>query len=80
VIAAEDVGIEQAAVRLRRAGGPTVDAVRTNLATADGVEQLYRRIERTARPVAAIAINAGRGAGGDFARKTDVGDEQRSST
>ncbi len=75
VIAAEDAGIEEAAARLRRDGGPTVDAVRTNLATPEGVEELYRRIASAGRPVDAFAFNAGGGAGGDFARDTDLGDE-----
>ncbi|MEV4619084.1 SDR family NAD(P)-dependent oxidoreductase [Asanoa sp. NPDC049573] len=75
LIAAEDAGIAEAAARLHRDGGPTVDAVRTNLATPEGVEELYRRIAATGRPVDAIAINAGRGAGGDFAHETDLGDE-----
>jgi uncharacterized protein len=36
---------------------------------------LYQDIERTGRPVEAIAINAGRGAEGDFTRDTDLRDE-----
>jgi short-subunit dehydrogenase len=75
LIAAEDAGIDAAAARLRRDGGPSVDAVRTDLATPEGVELLYQRIGGTGRPVDAIAINAGRGAGGDFARDTDLADE-----
>ena len=37
-----------------------------DLATYDGVEQLYARITSGGRPVDAIAINAGVGVGGDF--------------
>jgi short-subunit dehydrogenase len=75
LIAAEDPGILQAADDLRRDGGPGVDAVQVDLATYDGVETLYRTIAASARPVDAIAINAGRGAGGDFAHQTDLRDE-----
>jgi short-subunit dehydrogenase len=74
LIAAEDDGIERAAVDLRRDGG-SVQAVQVDLATYDGVEQLYKAITATGRPVDAIAINAGRGAGGDFTRDTDLRDE-----
>lgn len=38
-------------------------------------EQLYGRIKATGRPIDAIAINAGVGVGGDFARQTDLKDE-----
>jgi short-subunit dehydrogenase len=75
LIAAEDPGIEQAGAELRRDGGTQVQTCRVDLATYDGVERLYQDIERTGRPVDAIAINAGRGAGGDFTRDTDLRDE-----
>jgi len=75
LIAAEDEGIEQAGAELRRDGGPQVQTCRVDLASYDGVERLYQSIERTGRPVEAIAINAGRGAGGDFTRETDLRDE-----
>jgi short-subunit dehydrogenase len=75
VIAAEDQGIEQAADNLRRDGGPDVRAARVDLATYEGVERLCQDIAATGRPVEAIAINAGRGAGGDFTRDTDLRDE-----
>ena len=39
------------------------------------LEQLCRDITATGRPVDAVAINAGRGAGGDFTRDTDLRDE-----
>jgi short-subunit dehydrogenase len=75
VVAAEDAEIDEAAIRLSRDGGPTVEPVRVDLATEAGVEELYARITATGRPVDAIAINAGRGAGGDFVRETDLRDE-----
>src|SRR5690242_15630610 len=63
LIAAEDPGIQDAAAALRRDGGPTVLPVQVDLATYQGVEDLYRHIDGLDRPVDAIAINAGRGAG-----------------
>jgi short-subunit dehydrogenase len=75
LIAAEDDGIEPAAVALRGDGGPAVQAVQVDLATYEGVEKLYESIVGSGRPVAAIALNAGRGAGGDFASQTDLRDE-----
>src|SRR4051794_3617723 len=73
--AAEDAEIDTAAASLTRDGGGTVQPVRADLATYDGVESLYRAIVATGRPVDAIALNAGRGIGGDFARETDLRDE-----
>jgi short-subunit dehydrogenase len=75
LIAAEDPGIEQAGIDLRRDGAADVRTCRVDLATYDGVERLYQDITATGRPVDAIAINAGRGAGGDFTRDTDLRDE-----
>ena len=75
LLAAEDEGIEQAAADLRRDGKNQVQAVRVDLATYDGVEELYRAIRATGRAVDAVAINAGRGIGGDFTRQTPLEDE-----
>jgi short-subunit dehydrogenase len=75
LIAAEDEGIDQAAIDLRRDGKNQVHAVRVDLATYDGVEELYRAIRETGRPVDAVAINAGRGMGGDFTRQTSLEEE-----
>jgi short-subunit dehydrogenase len=75
LLAAEDDGITQAAADLSRDGQNEVRAVRADLATYEGVEELYRAIRDSGRPVDAIAINAGRGAGGDFVRDTDLRDE-----
>ncbi|MFC8918840.1 SDR family NAD(P)-dependent oxidoreductase [Streptomyces sp. NPDC057116] len=68
VVCAEDAGVAAAADRLRGLGA-AVTAVRADLATYDGVEQLYSAVLATRRPVAAAALNAGVGAGGAF---TDV--------
>jgi short-subunit dehydrogenase len=75
LITAEDAGIEDAATDLRRDGQNQVSAVQADLATYDGVEELYRAIRTAGRPVDAIAINAGRGIGGDFTRETDLQEE-----
>lgn len=55
--------------------GAKVETVQADLATYDGVETLYNQIKATGRSVEAIAINAGVGVGGDFARETDLKDE-----
>lgn len=55
--------------------GVDVKTVQADLATYEGVEELWSAIENTGRPVDAIAINAGVGVGGDFARETDLEDE-----
>jgi short-subunit dehydrogenase len=74
VICAEDPGIQRAAEALRT-GGTDVQAVEVDLSTYDGVERLYGEIERRGAPVEAIAINAGVGVGGDFARETELSEE-----
>jgi len=65
LVAADDGGIEDAANRLR-SDGASVDAARVDLATREGVDQLYSRIRSLGRPVDAIALNAGVGVGGPF--------------
>ena len=55
--------------------GAKVETVQADLATYDGVETLYNKIKATGRPVDAIAINAGVGVGGEFARETDLKEE-----
>ena len=52
-----------------------VHAVKVDLRTFEGVETFYEEILSRGRPVSAIAINAGVGVGGDFARETDLRDE-----
>jgi short-subunit dehydrogenase len=74
VVAAEDAAIADAARELE-ASGAAVEAVRVDLAADEGVDELYRRVKATGRPVDAIALNAGRGAGGAFATDTELGDE-----
>ena len=55
--------------------GAQVQTVEADLASYDGVETLYSAIQGTGRMVDALAINAGVGVGGDFARDTDLKDE-----
>jgi short-subunit dehydrogenase len=65
LINAEDAAIDDAARQLR-AVGPQVRAVRADLRSYDGVEQLYQQITATGRTVDAAALNAGVGQGGAF--------------
>jgi uncharacterized protein len=74
IVAAEDDAIATAAGELRGLGAQ-VDDVQVDLATDEGVDALYQRIASDQRPVDAVALNAGIGAGGDFATGTDLDDE-----
>ena len=68
LIAAEDSEIDNVAVELGSMG-TTVRSLQVDLANYEGVEKLYSAIQSYGRPVDAIAINAGVGVGGDFARQ-----------
>lgn len=74
LIAAEDADIHEVARGLA-ASGCEATGVRTDLSTYDGVEDLYAVIRASGRAVDAAAINAGRGASGEFASATDLKDE-----
>jgi short-subunit dehydrogenase len=65
LICAEDAGITDAATRLGASGG-VVQAVRADLATREGVNELFRAIQSMQRPVDALILNAGVGVGGKF--------------
>jgi len=71
LVAAEDERIESAAKEIA-VDGVSAQAVQVDLAKYEGVENLYRAIQSVGRPVDAIAINAGVGVNGDFARETDL--------
>jgi short-subunit dehydrogenase len=71
VIAADSDRINAAAESLRQLGAE-VRAVQVDLATYEGVEKLYSEISGRGRYVDAVAINAGVGVSGDFARATDL--------
>ncbi len=76
IIAAEDGELESAARELEQLGA-SVEAVQVDLSTAEGVDELHRRMSSAGRPVEAVALNAGVGAGGEFADGTDLEDELR---
>jgi uncharacterized protein len=74
VVAAEDDRITEAAQSFAQHGvGAT--PVRADLATYDGVDNLCRAVAAIGRAPEALAINAGVGAGGDFARDNDLAAE-----
>ncbi len=75
LITAEDAELMTAAQRLEQTGSQ-VEVVRVDLTGDDGVDELFRRITATGRPVAAIALNAGIGGGGAFL-DSDLDDELR---
>jgi uncharacterized protein len=74
VIAAEDPSISEVATGLS-AGGASVEAVQVDLASEDGVDELYARLSALGRPLQAAALNAGLGAGGAFVGETELADE-----
>lgn len=74
LITAEDAGIETTAQACEALGAHVVHT-RADLATYDGVEQLFAAIQQTGRPLDAIALNAGVGVGGSFVHETDLHEE-----
>jgi short-subunit dehydrogenase len=74
VVAADSDRISGAAEELR-ALGARVEAVRADLATAEGCQQLEQAADSIGKPLDAIALNAGIGVAGDFARETELEDE-----
>lgn len=75
LITADERELDHAADELRSVGAD-VTALRTDLATYDGTEQLYAAVRETGLPVDVLALNAGVGQGGRFL-DTDLGDEAR---
>jgi len=69
LIVADDPKIVQAASALKNYNVSVQDA-QIDLAKPAGVDELYGEIRKAGRPVDAIALNAGVGAGGDFVRET----------
>jgi short-subunit dehydrogenase len=63
LVVADEAEIERAADTLKAHGG-AVEALQADLATLDGVDDLYRAIG--GRPVSALLANAGRGLGKGF--------------
>ena len=76
IVAAEDAEVVTVARELGTTGAQ-VEAVQVDLATDDGVDELFARIAAAGRPVDAVALNAGIGAGGAFATETALEDELR---
>lgn len=75
LLAAHDgAHLEAARMRLAGAGG-TVTTLTVDLRTREGVDDLWARIQAEGRPLDAIALNAGVGVGGDFARQTSLVEE-----
>jgi uncharacterized protein len=74
LITAEDGELTTALEELKGAGAK-VEAHRVDLTSEAGVIELYRHIQNTGRPVDALALNAGIGAGGAFATETELADE-----
>ena len=73
VVAAEDASIYDAANTFK-AFGCNVEPVRADLSTEDGVNQLYAAIKLQKANLEAVAMNAGFGLSGEFA-KTDLEQE-----
>lgn len=74
VVCADDIGI-QVAAQAFEADGAAVYPVQLDLRRYDEVERFYSTITERHRPLEAIAINAGVGVFGDFARETDLREE-----
>jgi short-subunit dehydrogenase len=73
VVAADEPQITLAADALSAAGN-AVQAVQADLGTAEGVQTLVDAVLATGRPVDALALNAGVGAGGPFVETPLEGD------
>jgi uncharacterized protein len=76
LIAAEDEELDSAYRELNQMTA-SVESARLDLSKPEGVEKLYERIRAGARPVDALCLNAGIGAGGAFATETELADELR---
>jgi short-subunit dehydrogenase len=71
LIVADSAKIREAASALK-SYNVAVSEAQIDLAKPAGVDELYRVIRDAGRPVDAIALNAGVGAGGDFVRETSL--------
>jgi short-subunit dehydrogenase len=58
-----------------QASGVSVDTITLDLADPEGVDKLWNHVKQTHRPLAAAALNAGRGEGGAFANGTSLAAE-----
>src|SRR5215213_5188161 len=71
ILNAEDAELADAARQVEQLGA-RVQSVQLDLARAGAVDELYARVAAAERPLAAVALNAGIGAGGAFATDTDL--------
>jgi len=76
IVSAEDDELDEAAAEIA-SFGHDVRAVRADLATSQGVDELWRAVHENSRPIDAIALNAGVGLGGDFATGQALEDSLR---
>lgn len=76
LITAEDDELEAAQREINQIAA-SVECARFDLARPEEVDLLYERIQACARPVDALALNAGIGAGGAFAGETELLKELR---
>ena len=76
LVTAEDAELDSAAAELRSRGAD-VTVERLDLTRSEDVDRLWRRVLELGQPLNAAAINAGVGAGGDFAAGTSLEDELR---
>ncbi|MGA7235561.1 MAG: SDR family NAD(P)-dependent oxidoreductase [Bryobacteraceae bacterium] len=76
LIVSEQEHIKDAARAIEETGA-AVESLQADLATYEGVEKLSDAIQDAGRRLDAIAINAGVGISGEFARETDLRDELR---
>jgi uncharacterized protein len=74
VLAAEDSELADAVHECESAGASVLSA-QVDLARYEGVEELWAAANGAGRPLDAVAINAGVGAGGEFVEGTDLDDE-----
>jgi short-subunit dehydrogenase len=65
LVNAEDGGLDTVAVQLASTGA-SVQPIRADLRTIEGVERLWEQIAATGRPLDVAALNAGVGEGGPF--------------
>ena len=71
VVAAEDEHIQRVGGEFADSG-IWIEPVRVDLSSPAGVEQLWQAVESAGRPLAAAALNAGVGEGGDLATQTPL--------
>jgi short-subunit dehydrogenase len=69
-LTAEDAELDFAVAQVKGLGAG-VESAQVDLAAPGGVDELHAKVKATGRPLAAVALNAGRGAGGVFAGGPD---------